>query len=289
MSRLLPAIAAVVLALPGIAAAQSYDPTARSDLREPVFRERPVRTGFRAAEMAPLFQLSGSLGGTITSNVGQSHDQEVRAGYVTPGLELDFNPLQGAWSLTAVASYDGDYFPDADKEAFAESRLTGLVKLDRTLSDTQQLELNYQVLGGYTQGFGKRRYDFERLGAKYTWTPGSMKLSAGFDYDFSTVPELRRERVDGSFKYKFGSLDPGKSELAFTVSTVYSAFRAGANDGAHDLLAQGGVSVTIPLSSKGGDGPTASLEVDYAHRFSNRVARRFDSVQVGPSLSLPFG
>lgn len=262
------------------AQAQAFDPASRSDVRDGRGFERE-RPGPGGAGRPDPWTVEYSAGGALTSNAAATPDNEIEAGYVTPGVKLAFTKAYPVWTVSAYAKVDADYY-STDPDDLDEARLDGRISLTRKVSGGT-LGLRYRASAGYTSGFGEHAYTIHRARVDFSGTIGDRaSYQIALEQHGSDLPGLRRTRLMVVGDYTWSTANPATT-VTLEEALLFSDFQAGANEGRNDLLSQTSLSIDHEV-----DRWTIGFAVSLTRDFSNRDNKEFTAFEVGPTFRLKY-
>lgn len=288
-----PGRASIVLAavlLPAQIQAQQSDHTDRGDAAD--FREhedgRPEPYEYDALGVpGPSWGFDVAVPLSLDVNPFWSSDGSQDALLAAPSLTVTYThpQLLPGLDLELKGRADADIYSH-DPSELNEARLIAAATLFHQLGDVGILSAGFQARWAFVgKGFGR----FDQSQQRYMVTfapniPDGVWASAGLEYRDSSAAAQRR--IIATANVDWTMVDNALVRLGLFQELAFSRFTAGANDGRRDLL-----SLSELLLTPNFDLP-AGLRVGMAatlfHRFSNRRASRFTTVQIGPSVRIRF-
>ncbi|NEX93055.1 hypothetical protein [Caulobacter sp. 17J65-9] len=271
-----------LIAVASHAQAQSRDPTGSYDVDDGL-RQHAYQLVFDQPPTARPVSLDLSLGGTFSSNAGESASDQVVAVSATPGAALYVVPLPlGGWELAGGGSVDADVYAGGYNDQLGEGRLEGFAAVQRPLGPGS-LAAEYVAFAGYAHDFADHQYTLHIGQIAYSFEAHGVAAEFTAEYEGSDEPELRRARATMTLEHAVAAPLFGH-QVTVEGHLAASDFTAGANDGRTDVFAQ----VALTAERTFANGWALEWTTALSHRFSNRTSARFTEFDFGPSLSRTF-
>ena len=274
-----------LLAAAGGASAQRADPTARYDIDDLLHRHPHDISNLPSQEKSggrPI-TFNVSLGGTYSTNAGESNTDTIDTGYVTPSIGLSVTPVSLAgWGIGGGAVADADYYTGKYDDRFGEGRLEGFIFATHPVGPGD-FTAEFIQLGIFSNDYQDHHFNLSISNVTYSVDHHGLLAEVAAEYEDSDIPELRRTRVMAMLGHTLPEPQFGY-DITVEGDVAFADFNGGANNNRNDTTA----ALVLLADKKLGRGWGLEWEAGFVNRFSNSEASRFTALVLGVEVSKSF-